>query len=113
MNTVGTGIFPLSPITAVVVVLASSLVLFVFASQDLQNLMRSAGLPAFPLVPVSSSQAVVGAVMGIGLVKGGRNLKLGSLGKIGLGWIATPLMAALICFIMLYFMENVFMTQVV
>ncbi len=71
MNTVGTGIFPLSPITAVVVVVASSLVLFVFASQDLQNLMRSAGLPAFPLVPVSSSQAVVGAVMGIGLVKGG------------------------------------------
>ena len=112
MNTVGTGIFPLSPITAVVVVLASSLVLFVFASQDLQNLLHSAGLPAFPLVPVSSSQAVVGAVMGIGLVKGGRNLKLGSLGKIGLGWTATPLMATLICFIMLYFMENVFMTQV-
>ena len=113
MKTVGTGIFPLSPITAVVVVLSSSLVLFIFASRELQNLMLSAGLPAFPLVPVSSSQAVVGAVLGIGLVKGGRNLKLGSLGRIGMGWIATPLISAGICYFALYFMENVFQTVVV
>lgn len=113
MKTVGTGIFPLSPITAVVVVMASSLVLFVFASQDLQHAMRAVGLPAFPLVPVSSSQAVVGAVLGIGLAKGGRNLKLGSLGKITAGWVATPLMASLICYLTLYFMENVFATAVV
>ncbi len=108
METVGTGIFPLSPITAVVVVMASSLVLFVFASQELHDAMVSAGLPAFPLVPVSSSQAVVGAVMGIGLVKGGRNLKYGSLGRIGIGWIATPLISAMICYLSLFFMENVF-----
>ncbi len=113
METVGTGIFPLSPITAVVVVISSSLVLFVFASQELHDSMTAAGLPAFPLVPVSSSQAVVGAVMGIGLIKGGRNLKYGSLGRIGIGWIATPLISSLICYISLFFMVNVFNTVVV
>ena len=34
-------------------------------------LLATAGLPTIPLVPVSSSQAVVGAVLGIGLLRGG------------------------------------------
>ena len=112
MGTVGTGIYKLSPVTAFVVVLASSFVLYIFASTELQHLMISLHLPPIPLVPVSSSQAVVGAVIGIGLAKGGRNIRFNALGRIVLGWITTPVMSAVLCFILLYFMKNVFMTDV-
>lgn len=112
MFTVGSGIFKLSPVTALVVVLASSLTLFLFASQELYNFLTSLNLPAFPLVPVSSSQAVVGAVMGISLAKGGRNINFRKLGQISLGWIATPLASAILSYIALFFMQNVFMQNV-
>lgn len=113
MITVSSGIFKLSPVTAFVVVFASSLVLFVFASEGLREWLISMGLPAFPLVPVSQSQAVVGAIMGIGLIKGGlRNVKLQVLGRIGMGWVLTPVFAAIMAFIALFFMQNVFMHDV-
>ncbi|MCD4818112.1 MAG: inorganic phosphate transporter [Candidatus Cloacimonetes bacterium] len=109
MMTVGSGIFKLSPIAAFVVVLASSIVLFLFASQGLKHLLTSYGLPSFPLVPVSSSQAVVGSVMGISLAKGGRNMNFRILGRISIGWVATPIASAIISYIALFFMQNVFM----
>ncbi len=112
MLTVGKGIFKLSPITALVAVLSSSTVLFLFASQELQHFLLSHNLPAFPLVPVSSSQAIVGAVMGISLAKGGRNINFFMLGKISIGWIATPVASALISWLLLFFMQNVFMQEV-
>ncbi|MBN1948179.1 MAG: inorganic phosphate transporter [Candidatus Cloacimonetes bacterium] len=112
MLTVGTNIFRLSPITAFIVVLASSLVLFVFASQELKDLLISLHLPSFPLVPVSSSQAVVGAVIGISIAKGGRNVNFRILGKIAIGWISTPVAAGLLAYMMLFFMQNVFMQNV-
>ena len=113
MMTVGEGILKLSPLSALIVVLSSSIVLYMFASKGLQNWMISVGLPPIPLVPVSSSQAVVGAVLGIGLIRGGaRNINFKMLGGITMGWFFTPLISAVICFIMLYFMQNVFMTQV-
>ncbi len=112
MMTVGKGIFALTPITAFVAVASSSIVLFLFASQGLRDLLLSHGLPAFPLVPVSSSQAIVGSVIGISLAKGGRNVKFLMLGKISLGWLVTPLGSAIICYLMLFFMQNVFMQPV-
>ena len=45
--------------------MSHSIVLFLFASKGLENFLASYGLPTIPLVPVSSSQAVVGAVLGI------------------------------------------------
>jgi len=69
-------------------------------------------LPAFPLVPVSSSQAVVGSVMGISLAKGGKNINFKKLGQIGLGWIATPIASAILAYFALFFMQNVFMQDV-
>lgn len=112
MLTVGSSIYKLSPISAFVAVSASSLVLFLFASQGLKEFLTSYGLPSFPLVPVSSSQSIVGAVIGIGLAKGGRNLKLKTLGKISLGWITTPIAAGILSYIALFFMQNVFMMKV-
>jgi len=61
MLTVGDGLLPLSPVAAWVVVIAHSIVLFLFSSEGLEHLLASAGLPTIPLVPVSSSQAVVSA----------------------------------------------------
>ena len=66
MLTVGNDLFRLSPIAALVVVLAQALVLFLFSSEGLEHWLSSHGLPTIPLVPVSSSQAVIGAVIGIG-----------------------------------------------
>lgn len=109
MMTVGKSIYKISPIAALIVVLSSSTVLFLFASESLKMWLTSLGLPSFPLVPVSSSQAVVGAVIGIGLAKGGRNINLEVLRNIGIGWVVTPLTSALISYISLFFMQNVFM----
>ncbi|MFW5872184.1 MAG: inorganic phosphate transporter [bacterium] len=112
MLTVGEGIYKLSPITGLIVVLAASLVLFVFSSTGLNSFLVSIGLPPIPLVPLSSSQAVVGAVIGIGVAKGVKNVQFGILGRISLGWVFTPILSALISFIFLFFMQNVFMNQV-
>ncbi|OFY48685.1 MAG: phosphate transporter [Bacteroidetes bacterium GWF2_41_31] len=112
MNTVGKSLMPLTPEAALIIVLAQSLVLFIFSSQNLSNAIASIGLPPIPLVPVSSSQVVIGAIIGIGLYKGGREIKLNILGSISLGWIATPIAAGILSFFMLFFMNNVFKQEV-
>ena len=109
MMTVGSNIFKLTPISAFIVVLASATVLFVFSSEGLKMWLSARNLPSFPLVPVSQSQAVVGAILGIGLVKGRKNVKFNVLGRIGLGWVITPLASMLISLISLSFVQNVFM----
>ncbi len=108
MYTIGCGVMKMSPLMALVVVLSQSLVLFIFASPNLREMLISLGLPALPLVPVSSSQAVIGAVMGIGIAKGGRELNWNILLKTAAGWITTPIIAAGICYISLFFLQNVF-----
>ena len=108
IGTVGSGLMRLSPEAALVVVLAQSLVLFLFASRGLESALRSLGLPTFPLVPVSSSQAVIGAILGLGLIKGGRTIHWRVLGDISLGWVATPVAAGVVSFFLLFFVENVF-----
>jgi len=113
MKTVGDTIFKLSPISAFIVVLSSSLVLFIFSSEGLYNFLTSINLPAFPLVPVSQSQAVVGSIMGVGLAKGGRNIDVHKIGKIAVGWILTPLISLVISFIVLNVLQNVFLQTVI
>ena len=108
MMTVGGDLLPLSPIAAWVVVVSHSVVLFLFASQGLEAFLASHDLPTIPLVPVSSSQAVVGAVIGIAILKGGRGIRWRVLGGNGFGWAVTPLMAGIVCFIGLFFLQNVF-----
>jgi len=108
MMTVGGDLLPLSPIAAWVVVVSHSVVLFLFVSQGLEAFLASHDLPTIPLVPVSSSQAVVGAVIGIAILKGGRGIRWRVLGGIGFGWAVTPIMAGIVCFIGLFFLQNVF-----
>lgn len=112
MMTIGANLYKLSPITAVVVIVSTATVLFLFASEGLKMFLESAGLPSVPLVPVSQSQAAVGSVIGISLAKGGRNLNLVLLRNIVIGWVATPIAAAILCYVTLFFMQNVFMQTV-
>lgn len=112
MLTVGSDIYHLSPVTALIVVFSSSLVLFLFASQGLKDFLISHNLPSFPLVPVSSSQSIVGGVIGIGIAKSRRNINYKIIGRIGLGWIATPVIAAIISYMALFIMQNVFSQKV-
>jgi PiT family inorganic phosphate transporter len=109
MLTVGEGISELSPVAALVAVIANAVVLFLFASQGLEQFLLSHGLPAIPLVPVSSSQAIVGSVIGIGLVRGGgRGIRWRVLGEICGAWVVTPIAAIAMSFVALFFLQNVF-----
>lgn len=112
METVGNTLMPLTPEAAIVVVLSQAMVLFIFSSQGLSDAFQSIGLPAIPLVPVSSSQVVIGSIIGIGIYKGGKQIKFNILGGISLGWIATPIVAGILAFFMLFFVNNVFKQDV-
>ena len=56
-------------------------------------------------VPVSTSQAVIGAVLGIGLVKGISTVSRRTLLNILIGWFLTPAIACFIA-VALYFAVN-------
>ncbi len=112
METVGGNIVEISSEAALVVILAESLVLFIFSSSALSHFIVKIGLPPIPMVPVSSSQVIVGCVIGIGLYKGARNINFRLLGEIGTGWIATPVMSGLLAFFSLFFMKNIFNIEV-
>jgi len=79
MLTVGRGIVRLDAFTALVTVLAHAIAVHIFAEIG---------------VPVSTSQAIVGAVLGLALIKGVQTVSLPMLARIVAGWFATPLLAA-------------------
>ncbi|MCF7804434.1 MAG: inorganic phosphate transporter [Candidatus Marinimicrobia bacterium] len=113
MKTVGNDLFKLTPITALIVVLAESVVLFLFASEGLEQWLASHGLPTIPLVPLSSSQAVIGAVLGLALAKGAQGVRYRVFGRIAMGWVMAPVIACVISFIALFFAQNLFEQEVV
>ncbi|WP_255103759.1 MULTISPECIES: inorganic phosphate transporter [unclassified Synechococcus] len=115
MMTVGDGLMPLSPLAAFVVVVSHSLVLFIFSSTALESLLAGWVLPTIPLLPVSRTQAVIGSVLGIGQLqgfKGVHQIRWGVLVGIASGWITTPLIAAVIGFVLLLVVQNVFGQEV-
>lgn len=63
---------------------------------------QAAVLQAFTVigVPVSASQAVVGAVVGIGLVKGVAAVNLRQILAIVVGWVLTPVGAGLVGYVL-------------
>jgi len=86
MMTVGKGIAPLDPFSALIVVLATAFTLHVFTQIG---------------VPVSSSQAIVGAVVGVGLVGDLRTVSSKMLAKIAVSWILTPLSAGSLTYLII------------
>lgn len=87
MITVGKGIVPLDPFSAFVVVLAGAMTLHLFTQIG---------------VPVSSSQAIVGAVVGVGFVGGMRTVSFRVLAKIGAGWMMTPLASCVLAWLFIW-----------
>ena len=85
MMTVGGSIANISQMDGFLVILASALAITV-----MKILLG---------IPVSTSQAVVGSVIGAGLVKGPKNVNFKVLGKIGIAWISSPTAAGLMAYI--------------
>ncbi len=85
MVTVGSRLVRLDPFSALVVLLAEAITVNFYT---------------FVGVPVSTSQAVIGAVLGIGLLKGIRTVSKRTLLSILSGWFLTPLIAAGLVIIM-------------
>jgi PiT family inorganic phosphate transporter len=112
MHVVGDNLMQLSSEAALVVVLSQALVLFIFSSSGLSAFFTQLGLPPVPMVPVSSTQVVIGSVIGIGLYKGARNINFRILGEIAAGWIATPVVAGILTFFLLFFVKNIFSIDV-
>ncbi|MBN1764343.1 MAG: anion permease [Sedimentisphaerales bacterium] len=81
MHAVGSGIMPLDGFTSLVAVLAMSITVHIFAMIG---------------VPVSSSQAIVGAIIGIGINKGIWAVKLKPLRNIAIGWLMTPIISLIL-----------------
>ncbi len=74
MKTVGKGITVLDPFSALVTILSGAIVLHFFAQLG---------------IPVSSSQAIVGAVLGVGILKGTKTVSFKKIIHIFIGWFAT------------------------
>jgi len=113
MTTVGKDLYKISPLTGLVVVFAEFLVLMLFTSETLETFLISLRLPSFPLVPLSTTQAFIGAVIGVGLAKDPLSINFKVLGKIGIGWIVAPVGAGIITFFSLFFIQNVFEQKVI
>jgi len=84
MLTVGSRLVQLGAFSAFIAVLAQALTVHIYAIVG---------------VPVSTSQAIVGAVLGIGLVKSVRTIDHGTLGRILSAWLMTPPVAGVFCYV--------------
>ncbi len=78
METVGKRLVKLDAFSALVVVLAEAITVHFYT---------------FVGVPVSTSQAVVGAVLGVGIIKGVNTIRRQTLVNILFGWFLTPVVA--------------------
>lgn len=85
MMTVGGSIANISQMDGFLVILASALSITL-----MKELMG---------IPVSTSQAVVGAVIGAGLVGGVKNVNFGVFKRIAIAWVSSPTVAGLITYI--------------
>ena len=85
MMTVGSSIAELTQIEGFVVIIAMALTVVIMGE--------------WMAIPVSTSQAVVGAVIGAGLVKGVKNVNFGVFKNIAIAWISSPTVAGLLTYL--------------
>lgn len=86
MDTVGKKIVALDGYSAFIAELSAAIVVQIFTEVG---------------VPVSTSQAIVGAVAGVGLVKGIRAVSSRSMMEIVVGWISTPVSGGVVSYVLL------------
>ena len=92
-DTVGKGITPLDIPGAFVAQVSSAFGMHLFALLG---------------IPVSTSSAIVGAVVGVGLVKGMKAISKKTIVTILLGWLFTPTLAAVSAFLLYKLIKTVF-----
>ena len=85
MLTVGKRLLNLDAFSAFIVILSEAITVHIFAIIG---------------VPVSTSQAVVGGVLGIGIVKGVRTVDIRTLRRILYAWILTPVIGGIFSYLM-------------
>lgn len=96
IETVSRHLFPLSPTESLVVMMASSVTMFLFSAQIIRDILVWLKAPLFPLVPIPMSSVIIGAIVGISLAKGGHGLRWSVLGQIMVSWVVIPVMAAVV-----------------
>lgn len=109
IRTMGSGLFPLSPMEALIVVFSGSVTLFLFSWNGLRLFLGSYGLPSFPMVPIPITSALIGAIVGVSLAKGGHGLNYNMLGTIVASWVTAPVISGLICWgilTIIFFAQN-------
>ena len=113
-------VFLINVPVAIVAIIAS--IFFVFESRDpeakpldipgafIAQISSAFGMHLFALlgIPVSTSSAIVGAVVGVGLVKGMKAIRKKTIVTILLGWLLTPTLAAGSAFLLYKFIKMVF-----
>ncbi len=87
METVGRRLVRLDPFSALIVVLAQAITVHIYT---------------FIGVPVSTSQAVIGAILGVGIVKGISTVSTRTLANIFIGWFFTPVIASFIAVVLFF-----------
>lgn len=90
MSTVGERIVPMSSTAGFIVVISASITVYIYARIG---------------IPVSTSQAVIGAIIGIGLNAGINTINLKMLRNVMLGWFATPSVAGIISLLLSLFVK--------
>ncbi len=81
METVGQKLVKLDPFSALIVILAQAITVHIYALVG---------------VPVSTSQAVIGAVLGVGIIKGAKTIRRRTLVNVLLAWFFTPFLASVL-----------------
>ncbi len=84
MFTVGKKLVPLDGFSALIAILGEAVTVHIYAIIG---------------VPVSTSQAIIGAVLGIGIVKGMRTINKKTLFNIVIGWVSTPVIALIMSYL--------------
>jgi inorganic phosphate transporter, PiT family len=82
-QTVGGGITSLDPVSAYSAQMSAALAVHFFSLYG---------------IPVSTSQAVIGALIGVGILQGVKTVRAKKLAGIAAGWVATPTAAGLFSF---------------
>lgn len=92
VQTMGSGITQLGPLTAFAAQFASAVTVYLFTQQG---------------IPVSTTQAIVGGVIGVGFTKGTKTVNFKTVRNIMLGWLATPTSAALLAMTYYYILIHI------
>ncbi|MBE6446814.1 MAG: inorganic phosphate transporter [Alphaproteobacteria bacterium] len=88
IKTISADLFPLNSVEALMMTLSAGLTLLLF----------SFGFSYLPAIPISSGAALIGAIVGISLAKGGYGLKVRPLIWVASSWMWVPFLSGLTCF---------------